>query len=268
MRTSEPQGLRPLALLAAAAVLLPASSQAQWKTPWDYEGPRGADHWSELDPAYALCNVGREQSPIDITSTEKAQLPPLRFESKARPLKYLQNNGATIRVNYHDALGSGDSLTVGDTRYQLTQFHFHHPSEESLHGKPFDMVAHLMYESGDGAVAGVAVFLKAGKANATIGQLWDVMPKTESRVLPDFSHQEQAIAGVKINPAGLLPLNLGYYTYLGSVTAPPCTEGVRWYVLKTPVEISASQIEEFAKLYPHDVRPVQPLHGRVVQESQ
>jgi carbonic anhydrase len=268
MQTIEPQRWIPFVLLAAAMVLVPASSPAQWKTHWDYEGPRGAEHWSDLDPAYAICNVGKEQSPIDIQTAEKAQLPALQFESKSRPLKYLLNNGATIRVNYHDAPGSGDSLTVGDTRYQLTQFHFHRPSEEYIHGKPFDMVAHLMYQSSNGKVAGVAVLLKSGRANATIQQLWDVMPRAESKVLPDFSHQEAEIAGVGINPAGLLPANLAYYTYMGSVTAPPCTEGVRWYVLKTPVEISARQIEEFARLYPHDVRPVQLLNGRIVQESQ
>jgi carbonic anhydrase len=268
MGTSGPRGWTLFVLLAAIAHLLPTVSRAQWKTHWDYEGPRGAAHWSDLDPAYVVCNTGKEQSPIDIRDTEKAQLPALRFESRSRPLKFLQNNGATIRVNYHDAPGTGDSLIAGEQHYQLTQFHFHRPSEEYVHGKPFAMVAHLMYQSGDGKVAGVAVLLKDGRANATIQQLWDVMPKTESKVLPDFSHQEEEVAGVEINPAGLLPGNLAYYTYMGSVTAPPCTEGVRWYVLKTPVEISAKQISDFAALYPHDVRPIQPRNGRVVQESQ
>jgi carbonic anhydrase len=268
MHTTEPRGWMAFVVTIGVAALLPTHSHAQWKTHWDYEGIRGADHWSELDPAYALCNVGKEQSPIDIQSAEKAQLPALRFKSKMAPLKYMVNNGATIRVNYHDIAGTGNLLIVGDQRYQLTQFHFHRPSEEYLGGKHFDMVAHLMYQSSDGKVVGVAVLLMAGRANATIGTLWKHMSKTESKVLPDFSHQEEEIAGVQINPAGLLPGRLAYYTYMGSVTAPPCTEGVRWYVLKTPVDISSQQIEAFAQLYPHDVRPVQPLNGRVVQESQ
>lgn len=251
-----------------AAVLAPASSQAQWKTRWEYEGAKGVEHWSELDPAYAACNAGKEQSPIDIQNVEKARLPALRFESKSSPLKYLVNNGYTIRVNYHDAPGTGNLLLVGDERYQLMQFHFHRPSEEYIHGKPYDMVAHLMYQASDGKAAGVAVLLKAGTANATIQQLWEYMPPTESRVLPDFSHEEQEVAGVEVNPAGLLPRDTAYYMYMGSVTAPPCTEGVTWYVLKTPVEISKEQIGAFAKLYPHDVRPRQPLNGRVVKESQ
>jgi carbonic anhydrase len=104
-------------------------------------------------------------------------------------------------------------------------------------------------------------------ANATIQQIWEHMPQTESKVLSDFSHEEKEIVGVDINPAGLLPHDTAYYTYMGSVTAPPCTEGVTWYVLKIPLDISARQISAFAKLYPHDVRPLQPLNGRVVKES-
>jgi carbonic anhydrase len=254
--------------LASVVTLVPSVSSAQWRTHWTYEGTTGAEHWSQLDPDYAACNVGKEQSPIDIQGAAKAQLPTLRFESKSGPLKYLVNNGYTIRVNYHDAPDGGNLLIVGGKRYQLTQFHFHRPSEEYIHGKPSDMVAHLMYKASDGEVVGVAVLLKAGRANATIQQLWEHMPKTESKVLADFSHQEEEIPGVEINPSDLLPHDLAYYTYMGSVTAPPCTEGVTWYVLKTPVDISAKQINAFAKLYPHDVRPLQPLNGRVVKESQ
>jgi carbonic anhydrase len=268
MRTIKPRLWIPVVALAAAAVFAPTISRGQWKTPWEYDGARGADHWSDLDPAYATCNNGKEQSPIDIQSAQPAQLPTLRFDSKLGPLKYLVNNGRTIRVNYHDAPGAGNLLLVGDKPYQLTQFHFHRPSEEYIHGKPFDMVVHLMYQSGNGEVVGVAVLLKVGNPNPTIEQLWQHLPNTESKVLTDFSHEEQEIAHVNINPAGLLPNKLAYFTYMGSLTAPPCTEGIRWYVLKTPVEISAKQIEAFANLYPHDVRPVQPLNGRVVQESQ
>ena len=108
-------------------------------------------------------------------------------------------------MNYHDAPGTGNLLIVGDKRYQLTQFHFHHPSEEYIYGKPCDMVAHLMYQASDGKVAGVALLLKAGHANATIQQIWEHMPQTESKVLTDFSHEEEGIAGVDLNPAGLLP---------------------------------------------------------------
>jgi carbonic anhydrase len=246
-------------LLAAAVILVPAGPRAQWKTKWTYEGATGAQHWSELDPDWAACNAGKEQSPIDIRSAKKSELSAIRFEYKSEPLKYLINNGYTIRVNYHDAPGSGNFMIVGDKRYQLTQFHFHRPSEEYVHGKPYDMVAHFMHQSSDGKVAGVAVLLKAGSANATIQQIWEHMPMTKG--------DEQEIAGVEVNPAGLLPHDTAYYTYMGSLTAPPCTEGVTWFVLKTPMEVSTEEISAFAQLYPHDVRPLQRLNGRVVQES-
>ena len=116
-----------------------------------------------------------EQSPIDIRETQKADLPALRFDYKSGLIPYVTNNGATIRVNY-EAPGSGDFLIVGDTRYQLTQFHFHRPSEERIQGKAYDMVLHLMHQSSDGKVAGVAVLLKAGRTNATIAKLWAHMP--------------------------------------------------------------------------------------------
>jgi carbonic anhydrase len=246
-------------VLIVAMVLVPVGSPAQWKTQWTYQGPKGAEHWSGLDPDYSACNSGTEQSPIDIRNAQKAQLPAIRFEYKSTLLKYLINNGHTIRVNYHDAPGTGSFLLVGDKRYHLAQFHFHRPSEEYIDGKQFDMVLHLMHEAGDGKVFGVAVLLQAGGANAVIQRIWEHMPNTEGK--------EEA-AGVEVNPAGLLPHNTTYYTYMGSLTAPPCTEGVTWFVLKTPVDISSEQISAFARLYPHDVRPLQPLNGRVIRERQ
>ena len=244
-----------LVVPVVAAVL----AQAQWKTPWSYAGKDGPEHWGDLDPAYAPCKKGQEQSPIDIQNAKKANLPPLRFEYKSEPLRYLINNGKAIRVNYHDAAGTGNALIVGDKRYQLTQFHFHHPSEEHIQGKSYDMAIHLMHEAADGSVAGVAVLLQAGSENATVQKIWDQMPKTEGK--------EEEIPGVVVDPAGLLPRDAGYYKYMGSLTAPPCTEGVTWFVLKTPLDVSSEQIAAFAELYPHDVRPVQALKGRIVEES-
>ena len=254
--------------LLSVPLCVPADSRAQsadyshyvspWKTPWDYQGPRGYEHWSELDPAYALCNTGKAQSPIDIHATRKATLPRLRFEYIREPVHYVINNGYTIRVNYHDAPGSGSYLVVGDKRYQLTQFHFHRPSEELIQGKQYDMVLHLMHKASDGEEAGVAVLLRSGKANSSVAELWRHIPRNEGQL---------AAPGVELDPADMLPGTLGYYLYSGSVTAPPCTEGVEWFVLKTPVEVSAAQIAAFAALYPNDVRPPQPLNGRVVEES-
>jgi len=255
-------------LLALGVAVAPAGQQSQdpaYSNKWSYAGANGPEHWGDLDPDYAACKTGKAQSPIDIRKAKKAELPAIRFEYKSGPLRII-NSGHTIRVNYY-APGSGSFLIVGDKRYQLTQFHFHHPSEEYIHGKPSDMVIHLIHVAADGEVASVAVLLKAGNANATIQQIWEHIPQTQGK--------EEEIAGVELNPAGLLspvaalpPYAAAYYTYMGSGTAPPCAEGVLWFVLKTPVTVSAEQIDTFAKLYPHDVRPVQPLNGRVVKESQ
>jgi carbonic anhydrase len=252
-----------LALLVVAMVLACQGPQAQnpkpmsttWRTPWSYEGARGPEHWGDLDPEYAACKEGKEQSPIDIRSAEKADLPALRFEYKSGPLNIINNGYTAVRVDY---VHSRNFLIVGDQRYELTQFHFHRPSEEYIHGEPSDMVLHLMHQASDRKVAGVAVLLKAGNANPTIQKLWEHMPNAAGK--------SEQIAGVKVNPGNLLPSDTAYYTYIGSQTAPPCTEGVVWFVLKTPMEISAEQINAFTKLYPHDVRPIQPLNGRVVKE--
>jgi len=250
--------------LMIAALLRPMTTAAQnstptggWRTPWSYDGAKGPEHWGALDPDYAVCNTGHEQSPIDIESTTRVALPALRFAYKSGPIRLINNGYTAVRVNYPP--GNGNVLIVGDKRYELTQFHFHHPSEEYLHGKPYAMAAHLMHASSDGKVVAVAVLLRAGAANATVQRLWDHMPPT-----PGTEHE---ISGVEIDPAGLLPRELAYFTYAGSQTAPPCAEGVTWIVLKTPVEVSTAEIEAFAKLYPHDVRPLQPLNGRTVKES-
>jgi carbonic anhydrase len=245
--------LIPVGLAAAQNVDQQRTYVSPWRTPWKYEA---SDKWAGLDSQYAACN-GKAQSPVDITHAQKAELPALQFEYHAGPISYVINNGATIRVNYY-APGSEDYLAVGDKRYELTQFHFHHPSEETIEGKPYDMVVHLMHQAEDGEVAGVAILVKIGKANPAVAKLWSNMPTTEG---------QQEVPDLQLSPAAFLPESLSYYTYTGSQTAPPCTEGVRWFILKTPIEMSKKQIKQFAKLFPHDVRPVQPLNGRVVQES-
>jgi carbonic anhydrase len=244
-------------LVLTAALLLPLPSQAQWRTPWSYDGERGPSHWGALDPDYAVCNSGHAQSPIDIVNAQKADLPPLRFAYTSGPLTIINNGYTAVRVDYPK--GNGNFLMVGDKRYELTQFHFHHPSEEKINGKAYNMVLHLMHQSSDGKVVGVAVLLKEGRANPVMAQLWKYMPQTAGK--------DHLIPGVSIDPQKLVPDGTGYYTYEGSQTAPPCTEGVTWYVMKTPMEVSADQIAAFAKLYPHDVRPDQPLNGRVVEEA-
>ena len=248
-------------ILACAAAALFAQG---WKTEWSYSGPKGPEHWGDLDPDYAACKSGKAQSPIDIRGVRKAPLPPIEFDYRAGAVRMINNGYTAVRVNY--PRGNGNLLRVGGERYELTQFHFHHPSEERLNGKTFDLSIHFMHQSAEGKVAGVAVLVNPGQVNETVRKLWEHMPET-----PGPEHE---IPGLSIDPASLLPhsasseRDLAYYSYAGSQTAPPCTEAVTWFVLKTPVEVSRGEIDAFAKLYPHDVRPVQPLNGRVVQVSQ
>ncbi len=221
---------------------------------WSYEGEHGPAHWGDVKSDYAVCKTGKNQSPIDITSAVKADLPPIQFSYKPVPLRII-NNGHSIQVNCPE----GSSLTVGGKQYQLIQFHFHHPSEEKINGKSFDMVAHLVHKDAEGKLAVVAVLMKKGQANAFIKTLWEHLPKEEGR--------EEAPANVMIDPTGLLPSQRAYYTFTGSLTTPPCTEGVTWFVLKTPVELSDAQIGRFTHFYKNNARPVQPLGARVVSEG-
>jgi carbonic anhydrase len=244
-------------ILVALAASISMAAHAQWKTPWDYRGASGPGHWSELDPDYAPCNAGRRQSPIDIRGTTKAALPAIQFEYHPGPLNIINNGHTAVRVDYPP--GNGEFLVMGGKRFELTQLHFHHPSEEYIRGKSFPMDIHLMHKSADGQIVGVAVLLTVGPANSAIDQLWMHMPQSN-----DGPHE---ISGVEFDPTGLIPASTGYDTYDGSQTAPPCTEGVTWIVLKSPLSISGSALRQFSRLYPHNVRPLQPLNGRVVKES-
>jgi carbonic anhydrase len=221
---------------------------------WSYRGNDGPAHWGQLSPAYTECASGRQQSPIDITSAEQANLPKIEFRYTQAPLRIL-NSGRTIQVD----VPPGSSMSVDGHTYQLVQFHFHSPSEEEIHGKRHTLVAHLVHKDNAGKVAVVAVFLDAGEPNPALDEIFRQMP---SRPGP-----ERAVEGKPIDPAMLLPAKRGYYEYDGSLTTPPCTEGVRWFVLKQAVGASRQEIDAFRALYPHNVRPVQPRNGRIVRQT-
>jgi carbonic anhydrase len=242
-------------VFAAFALIVGAPFAQQHAGPhWSYGGSDGPDHWGGLDKAFSTCQLGHHQSPIDIRASKPADLPPIQFAYQRTPL-HIINNGHTIQINY----APGSFITVGNKRYQLTQFHFHHPSEERINGKGFEMVVHLVHRAPDGALAVVAVLLDAGAANPVIASLWQHLPPHEG--------SEQKLDDVQVDVTGLLPQDHGYYTFAGSLTTPPCTEDVTWFVLKTPEAISQSQADAFGKLYPRDARPIQPLNGREVLAS-
>jgi carbonic anhydrase len=224
---------------------------------WSYQGHGGPTHWSSLEPEFASCKIGHLQSPIDIrTKAIKSEaLPAIEFAYKPGPAKII-DNGHTIQVSP----APGDSITIDGHRYELVQFHFHKPSEEAIDGKHRDMVAHLVHKDASGKLAVVAVLLQAGAPNPMVAALWNN--------LPAHKEAEVEIKGVQIDPADLLPQDRGYYTFDGSLTTPPCSEGVTWYVLRSPSQVSSGEIARFGRAYPMNARPLQPLNGRVVRASQ
>lgn len=178
----------------------------------------------------------------------------LKFNYNAVPLNII-DNGHTIQANY----APGSTLTVGDKTYTLKQFHFHHPSEEHINGKGYELVAHLVHADADGHLAVVAVLLKKGSANAFLETVWKNFPAEKGKAVD--------VSTVTLNVKDLLPADLGYYTFAGSLTTPPCSEGVTWYVLKSQVSLSGDQVAAFTKLYPMNVRPIQPMNDRELLET-
>lgn len=220
---------------------------------WGYGGSAGPEHWGLLKPEFATCANGTRQSPIDIRSGVKVDLEPIQFDYRPSGFRVV-DNGHTIQVN----LEGGNSIEVQGRRYDLLQFHFHRPSEERINGRQFDMVAHLVHKDAEGRLAVVAVLLDRGASQPVIQNVWNALPLEKG--------EEQAAPSV-IDLKRLLPEDKRYFTYMGSLTTPPCSEGVLWMVMKTPVNISPEQINIFARLYPMNARPIQQVSGRLIKES-
>ncbi|WP_455289976.1 carbonic anhydrase [Cupriavidus necator] len=244
-----------LAVLVVLSMLLAPVLHAEGHPSWGYSGPGGPSDWSGLDERFQSCGLGKSQSPIDIRTrhVRKIGLKPIVFGYTESPA-ILANNGHTVQVN---PVMPGHA-EFDDISYRLLQFHFHTPSEERVDGKAYPLVAHFVHENAKGELAVVAVFFRTGRPNVALKPIFDEFPlrRGELRQLP-----------VLLNVAALLPADQSYYAYTGSLTTPPCTEGVKWHVLKTPVEISPEQLSAFRKLYKHNARRVQPLNGRVVQAN-
>jgi len=243
--------LVPLLLLSLNALVVVgiASSQDAPSAHWTYEGEEGPGFWDELAPDYALCGTGRAQSPIDITGEQEVNLADLTLNYQPSALNIF-NNGHTIQVNYDQ----GSTLVYNENEYQLVQFHFHHPSEHTINGEAFDMELHLVHRDANGALAVVGVMLREGEVeNPAYAPIFGHLPSEAG---------EPEATDIRVSAGDLLPESHLYYTYSGSLTTPPCTQGVRWLVLETPVEVLAQQLEAFASIFELNARPVQPLNVR------
>ena len=257
---SDPAPARVTASAAPKGTGSPSSTSAPARrsasTPprtWGYAGTAGPDHWGALDAGFATCAQGQRQSPIDIRDGIAVDLDPIAFDYHASPFR-VTDTGHTVQVD----VDPGDAIEVLGRRYELQQLHFHNPSEERIAGRQFAMVAHLVHKSADGRIAIVAVLLEPGSANAVVQSVWNNLP---------LERGEPVVARKSLDLAALLPAERGYFTYMGSLTTPPCSEGVLWMVMREPVQLSAAQIAIFARLYPMNARPLQQAAGRLIKQS-
>ena len=233
-----------------------ADPHAGLKGYWSYEGKTGPKYWGKLDKKYKWCSKGKTQSPINIDLDEavRSKLDKLQTKYFTAQAINIINNGHTIKVDYE---GNG-TLTVGQKKYEVLQLHFHSVSEHTLGGKHAEMEIHLVHKSKFDGLAVIAIMVNKGAENKVLDRIWANIPKETG---------EEKVRSIPLNLMDLLPGNLGYYTYPGSLTTPPCTEGVTWYVLKNPIEMSEDQIDAFRTIYDNNRRPVQPYNNRSLRSS-
>jgi carbonic anhydrase len=239
-----------------AVLLLPAPGLAQETVTWGYEGDGGPAHWADLNEDYAACGAGTSQSPIDLESLDTTARygANVQFHYGDSDLTIL-NNGHTVEVEYE----TGSWIVAAGRTYNLLQFHFHSPSEHTFgRGAHFDMEMHLVHRSASGSLAVVAVMIREGEANDALASVWEHLPLEVS---------EEEFRDVEISVDDVLPQDRRAFHYLGSLTTPPCTEGVHWFVLREPIEMSAEQIAQFREALAgsccsQNNRPTQELNDR------
>jgi carbonic anhydrase len=238
---------------AARAGKAAKAAEAHGPAHWDYAGAAGPAAWASLKPEFSLCASGQRQSPIDIRGGLPVDLEPVRFEYQASRFAVI-DNGHTVQVN----LAPGNAIEVGGKRFELVQFHFHRPSEERIDGRQFEMSLHLVHKDEQGRLAVVALLFEKGPVQPVLQKVWANLP---------LEKNEEAAARVPLELADLLPADRRYYTYMGSLTTPPCSEGVQWIVMRQPVTLAPEQIDIFARIYPMNSRPLQAASGRRILQS-
>ena len=220
---------------------------------WSYDGDTGPANWGRINPAWAKCGSGNRQSPIDLRDGMKVDLEQIAFDYRSSGFNVI-DNGHTIQV----AVGLGNYITVQNRTYELQQFHFHRPSEEKINGRGAEMVVHLVHKDGEGNVAIIAVLLERGTPNSMIQTVWNNLPLEKNMTV-------SPVVALDVNE--ILPKKRDYFTFMGSLNEPPCSENVLWLVMKQPMPASPAQMALFSRLYPLNARPIQPGNGRVVKES-
>lgn len=246
-------------LLSLCALFLPILLQGSHHhlPDWSYKRDDGPYKWGDLHPAYHLAKIGKKQSPIDIDPGKAVakDLPKITFHYKPTPLNVI-NKHHTIRVNYEP----GSYMHVGDETYELIQFHFHSPSEHTYNGNRLEMEVHLVHKNKKGELAVVGVFLVEGGENHIIGEVWKYFPMEEGPA--------RTVQGVMVDASELIPnSDMDYFAYSGSLTTPPCTENVRWHVMRVAKQVSPKQLKKFRDIIGRNARPLQRLNERIVHVS-
>lgn len=219
------------------------------ETDWGYDGQAGPDYWGRLAPAFEVCGCGAAQSPIDISGVQEIQCQHIEFNYQPCALSLL-NDGHNILITYEP----GSFIIYHDDRYELLQFHFHHPSEHTIDGVAAPMELHFVHADPSGSLVVVGVMVHVGgKDNPALCQLFDNLPAIVG---------EPVLTSLTVDASRFLPAEHHYYMYTGSLTTPPCTEGVQWVIMTEPIIISAAQEKAFARLYPANARPIQDLNDR------
>ncbi|BAZ48822.1 a-type carbonic anhydrase [Nostoc sp. NIES-4103] len=241
-----------LLLVSGTVITNDIATADNQSTQWGYTGHNGPENWGSLSPNYQMCNIGKNQSPINISTSLDANLPSIGFNYKTPPSEIL-NNGKTIQVNVEP----GSSIVVDGVTYALKQYHFHTPSENHIAGKDFPLEAHFVHADAKGNLAVVAVMYEEGKANAQLAEIWEKMPMK--------ADENNTLKGEVKDIHSLLPQKLEYYRFNGSLTTPPCSEGVKWMVMKEPLTVSKQQVEKFSQaVNGTNNRPIQPQNARMV----
>ncbi|MGB1226905.1 MAG: carbonic anhydrase [Poseidonibacter sp.] len=240
-----------ISIFIVFVVALMLSGEEETKgAPWGYNEDLGPKEWANLDEKYRMCEDGLNQSPINITSTIDAVLNPLTFQGTGKASSF-ENNGHSVKVSF----SGSNSLSIDNTKYNLKQIHFHTPSENQIDGKSYPMEAHLVHSDNAGNLAVVAVMFEVGEDNMVINKLLRNLPENEG----EKNQLKSEILGYD-----LLPEIKDYYRFNGSLTTPPCTEGVKWFVLKDTVSISKSQLADFEAVMPTNNRPIQDINSRLI----
>ncbi len=220
---------------------------------WQHEEHMENKHRENFSPDDDLCSTGKNQSPVDFSKVADRELDEIVFHYSASPVRAI-NNGHTLVMNY----APGSYMEIGAKKFHLLQLHFHAPSEHKIEGRHASMEVHLVHKGEDDRLAIVGVMIEEGAGNRSLGGLWRIMPKA--------INQDVYAEGRMLNVADLLPKHREYFHYQGSLTTPPCSEGVNWFVMQKPISISARAIKKFYSIVGNNSRPVQPLHARIPME--